>query len=774
MLDRLGRVRLLRGVFCVFPVVSPLGGNALAQEVEAGTASGDPAETAGLAEIVVTAQKRVENLQDVPIAATAVSGEAVEKMQVVTIQGLSGKVPNVQISNFANTPNTAAVSIRGIGVIDADPYAGNTVSIIYDGVPQYFSMGALVDIYDVERVEVLRGPQGTLFGANTTGGAINITTAQPTGEFGGKAQVTVGNWNRFDVKGALEVPLVEDVLTSKIVFAHHERDGFVTNIVDGERMGGRNIELYRGYLSFTPSSNFEATLTGEYVEARNGTPMVVNSAYANELLYVPPGTQGMYESPCAPGRACKAPDKYLSANNSEPDQSDMTTHRETLTINVYDTPLGDLTSITGYKYFEILEYTDQDATPFDLLTTRRYTEGWQFSSELRSAFNVTDGINGIAGVFYLKDHYDSDIGTTLTFAGPGLLTRNLQDQDNWSISGFAQFDAQVTERLKLQAGIRYTHEETDMLASIVTSVDLVNPVSDYFGDDNFVVATVAPPRGQESWDKLGWKLGLDYDLGYDTLLYGYWARGFKSGGFAGRLGIPEDLGPFDPETVDTFELGLKTELLDRRVRINAAAFLTNYRDMQIATVYYTTVDGRPVQGNTIINAAKSEIKGFEFELALAPVRGLTINSFVSYLDSKYKDFPYIEQTTISPDNPTGTEINLAGLRLQNSPKWQASISAAYEMYIGDHTVTPSITYSHVGKKYFTQVRNTPRSTIQATNLVDANLTWTLPGDRLELTLWAQNLFDERYIAAVADTPGLNGFLAYQAPREMGVTAKVTF
>lgn len=767
-MDRQGRLCALRGVLCTSLAIS------LGTAGEARAAETDDAPPSGLSEIIVTAQKRAENLQDVPISATAVTGAAVDKMQAVTIQGLNGKVPNVQISNFANTPNTAAVSIRGIGVIDADPYAGNTVSIIYDGVPQYFSMGALVDVYDLERVEVLRGPQGTLFGANTTGGAINIVTAQPTGEFGGKAQVTFGNWNRFDIKGALNVPIVDDVLAGKLVFSHHERDGWVTNVVDDKPMGGRNIELYRGYLKFTPAYNIDATLTGEYVEARNGTPMVVNSAYPSDILYVAPGTLGMYQPPCQPGQRCKAPDHYYSANNSEPDQSDMTTHRETLTINISDTPLGDITSITGYKHFKILEYTDQDATPLDLLTTRRFTKGWQFSSELRSAFDLGESINGIAGVFYLKNNYRSDIATTLTFAAPGLITTNLQDQDNSSFSAFAQGYAQITDRLKFQAGIRYTHEKTAMLASIVTSIDPVNPVSDYSAEDNILIADIRPPRGEKSWDKLGWKLGLDYDVADDTMLYGYWARGFKSGGFAGRLGIAEDLGPYNPETVDTFEVGLKTELLDRKVRINASAFYTNYRDMQIAKIYYITVDDRPVQGNTIINAAKSEIKGFEFELALAPVQGLTITSFVSHLDSKYKDFPYIDATTISPENPTGTEINLAGRRLQNSPKWQASVTAAYDLYVGDHRITPSATYAYTGKKYFTQILNTPRSTIQPKKLLDASLTWTLPDEKYEISLWAQNLLDNRYVDGVADTIGLNGFLSYAPPREYGVTVRASF
>jgi len=160
-------------------------------------------DTGGISEIVVTAQKKSENLQAVPISVAAVGGAQIASLGVTTLQGLQGAVPNVQIDNFANTPNNAVFSIRGIGVIEPDPYAGNTVSIVVDGVPQFFSMGALIDTYDLNRVEILRGPQGTLFGANTTGGVVNVVSAQPKGEFGGTIKFTAGNFHRFDFSGAI-------------------------------------------------------------------------------------------------------------------------------------------------------------------------------------------------------------------------------------------------------------------------------------------------------------------------------------------------------------------------------------------------------------------------------------------------------------------------------------------------------------------------------------------------------------------------------------------
>lgn len=234
------------------------------------------ATTGGVQDIVVTAQKREENMQRVPIAVSAVSTATLGSMQVTTLQALQGAIPNTQIENFSNTPNSAVFTIRGIGVIEPDPYAGNTVSIVVDGVPQFFSMGALLDMYDVDRVEVLRGPQGTLFGANTTGGVVNVSTAKPTGQFGGYIKGNVGNWKRFDVSGAVEVPLVSEKLSLKLAGIHTQREGWVTNVYNGKSMGDKNIDAVRGTLYFTPSVDLDVRLQGEYVAARNGAPVVVN------------------------------------------------------------------------------------------------------------------------------------------------------------------------------------------------------------------------------------------------------------------------------------------------------------------------------------------------------------------------------------------------------------------------------------------------------------------------------------------------------------------
>jgi iron complex outermembrane receptor protein len=728
-------------------------------------AQGD-APQGGIEDIVVTAQKKSENLQSVPISVTAIGGDQLAATQGTSLQALQGSIPNVQIDNFANTPQSAVFTIRGIGVIEPDPYAGNTVSIVVDGVPQFFSMGALLDLYDVDRIEVLRGPQGTLFGANTTGGVINVVTKQPTGEFGGNVKAVYGNYNRFDVTGSIEAPIIKDVLSFKVAAIHTQREGWVTNVVDGSDMGSKNLEAYRAYLRFTPMPDFDATLQGEYVNARNGAPIIVSGAYAGEAIYEQPGNDGMYISPCRGGGQCSAPDKYYSANNSVPDMSNMDTYSGNLTMNWRNTPLGDLTSITAYKKFKLTEYTDQDGTPDFKNDTYRRTRGWQFSQELRTAIDLSDSVNLLIGGFYLKNHYDHIQAYRLQFAAPGLLQINLQDQDNYSISGFAQGYWQATDRLKFQAGVRYSHERTVSTPSLITSIG--DPAgSNYTGEGNTVIGSFVT-GGRESWNNVGWKVGADYELGDRQLVYGSWTRGFKSGGFTARVGVPADgANPYDPETVDTFEVGLKADFLDRKLRTNLALFYTNYRDMQVAQIYFDSATS--TQGNRILNAGKSEIKGFEFETIAMPVEGMTLRASLAYLDAKYKSFLYT-------DAVSGNTLDLKGYRLQNAPKWSGTVGANFVIPLGGSgaELVSDVSYSYTSSKYYTAILDTPRSRIQPTHLVDASLTYNPAGKQWSIGLWAKNLLDSRYLSTVYDSPGYGGIAGYAPPRQFGASASYSF
>lgn len=745
------------------------------------------AETGGIEDIVVTAQKKSENLQSVPISVSAIGGDKISNMNLTSLQGLQGSVPNVQIDNFANTPQTAVFSIRGIGVIEPDPYAGNTVGIVVDGVPQFFSMGALLDTYDVDRVEILRGPQGTLFGANTTGGVVNVVSKRPSGEFGGYVKGTYGNWNRFDVSGAFDAPLVQDKLNLRVTGIHSERDGWVTNTYNGKSMGDKNLDAVRAILVYTPDSDLKITLQGEHVATRNGAPVVVNGGLPGEADYVPAGSYWngmtqvaagapgasllpMYTSPCAGGGRCSAPKKFYSGNNEVPDVSDMNTYLAIGTIEYSNSPIGDITAISGYKKFTLFEFTDQDGTAKTNNATRRRTSAWSFSQELRTAFDLNDSINAVVGGFYMKNHYNHYQMYHLDFAVPGLAQFNMQNQDNESISAFAQTYAQLTDKLKLQAGVRYTHEKTDAVATLdygmgLPALDSANwAIAPGIGDLR-TAAHQVNAGGTKSWDQVGWKIGLDYELGQNQLVYASWARGFKSGGFTGRISnVSDGSTPFNPEKVDTFEIGLKADFLDRRLRTNIAVFRTNYRNMQVAQIGYNSETQE--QYNRILNAGKSKLQGFEFEVTAVPVEGLTLRGSLAYLDAKYKNFIYVDQ---------GIEYDMKGKDLQNAPKWASTLGVNYSYALpNDAKVVADVSWSYTASKYYTAILDTARSQVQPTYYVDALLTYHAPDNKYTIGLWGKNLLDKRYIATVYDSPGYMGLTGYAPPRQYGLSVGVNF
>ena len=735
-------------------------------------AAPSPAATSeGVGDIIVTAQKKEERLQSVPLSVTAFSAGAVRDLHAATLQALQGSVTNVSLGVFSNTPNNAVITIRGIGIIEPDPYAGNTVGIVVDGVPQFFSMGALADIYDVDRIEILRGPQGTLFGANTTGGVINVVNAQPVDRFQGKVNLTYGNYNHINFGAVVNTPVARD-LDLRLSVSHDQRDGFIQNVAGGPNLGRRNVTQFRGALKYAPSSNFDVTWSNEYDVGRNGAPVVVAGDLPGEAEYVAPGVQNMYVSPCAvAGAPCVAPKVYKAALAGVPDSSNIDTVRTALTINLRQTAIGNITAITAYKDTHLTEWTDQDGTPVFEDDTRRHTSEWQFSQELRDQVNLLPNFEVMAGGFFLTDAYKHEQDFRIQFAAPGLLQINLQDQKNYSLSGFAQSYLKLFDnRLRLSAGVRVTNEHTHMIASTATSIALSGMTTFDGTDANTGVADTAlgtvAGNGARSWTNVGWKLGADFKVTRDVLLYGSWARGFKSGGFVGRIGLPSDIGPYAPEKVDTFEAGIKSEFLDHKVRFNLTGFTTSYRNMQLAEIYFSGSGANIVQGNTIINAASSRIKGIESELTIAPMPGLTVSGSLAYLSAKYTNFLY-------PTGP-GTFINMTGKPLQNAPSWSGSVYAEYQCALTDSiSARAKVQYNYTGQKYLVSILDTPRASVQAQHIVNANFDVMLPHD-IQVGVYATNLLNKHYIESVYDAPGTLGLTNYSSPQQYGVTASIKF
>ena len=721
-----------------------------------------------LEEIVVTAQKKEDTIQTVPIAITAVGGDVLDERAIVNLESLQGLVPGAQIGQFANTPHGAVFNIRGMGVIEPDPYAGSAVMVTIDGVPQYFNMTSLVDLFDVDRVEVLRGPQGTLFGANSTGGVVNIITKSPENEYSGKAQVTIGDWNRFDVKAAANLP-INDKTSLRLSALHTGRDGFIENVYDGSDIGEINVNSIRATLGYDSGEDFSLTWSTEILRSKNGSPYVGAGTLPGEAEYIAPGTEmgphggKMYTSYCLPaGTPCKARDPYQSANSSDPNMSDMNIDATTLTMVWENTRFGTITSISSFKQFDLHEYTDQDGTVAFLASTDRRTDGDQMTQEIRINTEISDNAELIYGLFLQEDNYFHSQNFRIQFASPGFSQVTEQDQERSSQAVFAHGFIDLSDRLRLQVGGRYSREEADMKVDVTHFISL-DGVARYFGDDRLADFGIDfGTQAKDDWTDWSAKVGLDYQVSDNVLAYGHISRGFKSGGFVGRITIPEDIGPYDPETVETIELGIKSDLLDDRLRLNVNIFKNDYQDLQLALIYFTkNALGVDVNGNSILNAADATTQGIEVEFLAAVTENLRINGSFTYLDAEYDDFPYP-----APDDPNR---NLAGYRLQNAPETTASFGFDYTWDVTNGDVTLSALYKYNDEKFNTSLFNTARATIQETDIIDANLIWRPASENWSMNFWVKNLADEHYISSVFDAPGVLAIVNFLPPREYGLS-----
>lgn len=700
-------------------------------------------QSGGLEEIVVTAQKRSENLQEIPFAVSAISADAIERNHVVALRDLTGAIPNVSFEQITNASLTAALTIRGIGIpTNPDPYTGTEVATVTDGVVAGTRLTGMIDQFDVERIEVLRGPQGTLFGANTTGGVINVVTKQPTGELGIEGRLTYGNYNQIDGAVAVNFP-ISDTLSGKISAVRRTRDGFFTNLADGNDTGYINSSKLRGYLKWSPSASVDATLQAGYDRIRNDSDPIPNISRSDRLFFEAPGFSKV----------------DFKTYNDSTGVNDADIYFATLTTNV-DTAFGEITSITNYTEFEGFNLQDVDGLPAFLLNAGRDLQSWQFSQELRSTFNITDGIQATMGIFYLDVDSKVDTLTMPQGVAPGIITEQFVHHRAKSLSGFAQLYFDITDRLRLGAGTRLTWEKIKLFEFNDTySNPDMNPRDPRGNIANGTFVSGFSSGDSDTWTNIGGKVSLDYKLTDDVLAYGYYARGFKSGGFNGRVTDPRDIGPYDPEFVDSVEVGFKSDLLGRRLRLNIAAFLNKWQDMQVGQSVYRGA----VASSVILNAGKATTKGVELELEAAPIDDLRLSGAVGYLDAKYDEFS---------DNASG--IDYKGFQLPYAPKWSASAGINHTAHLGSGArILTGVQYTYQGKRWanFTQH---PTERLAATSLVHANIGYSNEDDRWSVTFWSRNLFNKKYIASALDVPPLFSFAAYGAPRQYGVDVGFKF
>ena len=745
----------------------------LAQSVGGG-ASGFTIE-----EIVVTARKRAEGLQDAPISITAMTGEALELRQINSSDKLAQVTPNLTFD--ANAPTSghsgaAQIYIRGIGQQDFLGVVDPGVGVYVDGVYYARTIATVFDFLDVERIEVLRGPQGTLFGRNTIGGAITIHSRKPVEELEAEAGVKVGSDSLVETRLNLSGPLADNLL-GRITLGSKNRDGYVKRLRDGVDLGDDDMITGRGMLLWTPADNLEVFLSADYLDKdENGAPLVfggINNAqvapqFAAILSGCLPPTPARLNDRTDP--AC--PNDQFAAgpyanNGTAPTTSEITQWGLNSTIEWDVSDSLTFKSITAYREMEDRALRDSDNTPLLVFHSLLEDEQEQFSQELQLLGNSLDQrLQWILGAYYFKEkianHQPVFLGANPVLfrggAGP-VVTQSFQvdfDAENKAIAAFAQATYDLTEQLSLTAGLRYTDEEKSILPNQrVLSSLLFFPPGHYFVPN--VEKTV-------KFDDLTPMVNLSYQWTNDLMAYATYSEGFKSGGLNGRnilFNADAEVTPFDPEQAQTFELGIKSNWLDNRLTLNGAYFNTKYDDIHLTV--------RLGIAPTVFNGGEATIQGFELEGTFVPDESWLITAGVGHLSSKYD--------AIDPTLATRGVIGVTDDdQLPLSPKWSANIGVAYTQTFGNWVLTPRIDWIYTDKKFFDAENNA--GAVQAgVSLFNAALALDAADDRWSLVFAVTNLTDKLYLTAATDATGTGlGYLehVYARPREISLQAKYRF
>jgi iron complex outermembrane receptor protein len=720
---------------------------AVAQQAEPqpGPAEQDSATSSGaeLETIVVTARRREENLQTTPVTVTAMTEAMLEEREITTVADVGRFTPNVQFD--ATTPisgssNSASIFIRGIGQTDYTLTIDPGVGVFLDGVYISRSVGAVLDTADVSRIEILRGPQGTLFGKNTIGGAVVVTSKRPGSDFGGELELTTGAYDRVDLRGSLNIPVSES-FKMRASAALQTRDGYVTRLIDGGRMGNRNSLSGRLIAVYEPSDRVDFTFSADVTRSREQSPgLVLLSVNENALFPRINNTVLNPASVCGPTVPTRLtndrcytsrwlpPNRYSNYDTGV-NQSDTDIWGASLTGN-FELGSVNLKSITAYRELDSFFGRDADHSPLVIVEATHAIDQQQFSQEFQlSGELLGDRLNWLAGAFYM-DEKGSDINDA-KLAGAGFQSGGAISNDSYAL--FAQATFAATDALRITGGVRQTWEKKRFLPD--QFITIVDPRAAPFLPPNRVATPPRPLRVGDrllpfeevssSFKKFTPSVSVDYRITPDVFAFATYSRGFKGGGFTQRVFPPETATPtFEPETANNYEVGLKTTLLNRRLRFNAAAFQTDYDDLQV-----TVIEGFAPKFR---NAGKARIRGVETEFELIPVERLRLSGGVGYLDAKY----------LSVD-PRAAPVTVNS-KLVNTPEWTVNLASDLSLFSfgggGEVKVRGDYTYR---SEMFRDAVNNPQCRARGSTLVGASLAVTAPGERWSGTLGATNLTNEQ-------------------------------
>ena len=757
--------------------------------------------TSALEEVIVTAQKREQNLQDVPIAITAFTGEALDDRGIVDLEGLAQRTPSFTYS--AKDAGALQLNVRGISSSDDGAAADNSVIVYVDDVPIGRAAGQDLDLFDLERVEVLRGPQGTLFGRNAIGGAIHLITTKPDEEVKAKFEAKLGNLNRQDFRGLLSGPISE-TLFGKVSFSSRNRDGILrSNITDAPNFSELfpglpsstageidaldiDTSSIRGALRYLPNEALELNLSAAYTTLDQSGPQRVFIGDEQEFgvrgdLLVP-GQRDDFNREFFDDRGFSRIDTYSTTLRTDYTFNNDYTLTSITAIRDIDAEVNDvISSLSQVQALLTVPSSVVDASLIGI-TLNPYSEDvTTFTQEIRVTSPGDQRFQWVAGGFYLDEDVNRneqiilDIQTrgdatdeiisvndvVSLFGGPGE-SGDDQDVDVESIAVFGQFDYQLTDSLTVTGGLRWT-EDTKDISRIGTADGVVVP-EPFFVVNSATFSEVTP------------KLVLSYQPNDGTLLYGSYSRGFKSGGFQGRGTSAASVTPaFNPEIADTIEFGLKSTFLGGRVQFNPTVYFTEFSDLQ--QVFLLRPEGSPAGTTASLvtaNAADAEIFGVELEYSAQVTDGLSFSGGFSYIDAEFIEFftPGGFETEDGGPLPN----NLAGNRLTNTPEFAATQIVTYGWD------APKLNGSFVARgeyiyqdQTFGSLLNEEDVSIPSYSLGNLSLTYINgeKGKGGEFSLWVQNVTDEDYLQNSFSQDG-GGRALPGAPRTYGVTFRWSY
>ena len=730
----------------------------------AGATQAQEPPSSTLEEITVTARKVSENLQDTPIAITAITGSALQERQVFSTDVLDQLVPNLQFANnapLAGNNASSAIFIRGIGQTDptstVDPGVGLYIDDVYIGN----AVGGTMTLRDISNVQVLRGPQGTLFGRNTIGGAVLMSTQDPGDVYAGEARLGVGEDNLIDAFGALDIP-AGDSFKMRFSAGMRKQDGYVTR-PDGTDLGDTDTMTALTKWIWTPGDRTRVVFALDYTKSdENGSPLVF--AAINEAATFPrvssqeagcPGVVFPSSGPVPMIDDPRCANDFQNAgpfhnNGNTPLKSWLRNWGGSLNVAFDINDALQVKSISAYRALDWVGVRDADNTPLTILNTYYDVSGDQFSEELQLIYK-SDPLVGVFGLYYFEQQSDDIVTVDLNPPPPGIQHDSDNNKvDNHSWAAFTQWTWNITDQFSATVGGRYTEDKKDAFPD---QYDLATPnvkqVPAVWYSDTFESFT---PSGS-----------LSFRFNEQAMIYASYSEGFKGGGWNSHFNAvltPEQqaaLHPFKPEEAQTIEVGAKFDLAGNTLRLNLAAFTSDYKDMQLTYRGPAPLGVAPF----VTNAGKTSIDGGELELTWKPIEPLMIESSVGYLDATIDELSTIPFAVLPPGLVVGN-------RLPYAPEWQAHLGVGYTAHAGKVEIVPRVDASYQAQTFFDATNTVEIAQNDDVTTVNLQVQVRAEDSRWRFTAGVNNATDELYpVAGNSSLTTGSGYaeIAYARPRE---------